>query len=279
MTDHLIRIMDIIFFNIALGAAFVSFCGYLVSFLLKRVFAAKISMWILALVFVFLTSSFGIRCLTTGESQLLSLHGVLSFLAWVLTGGYLLLQLKTKTRVLGIIVSPLVLVILIVAWGGIEAKAEILPILKGSLVPIHVMLVLAGEGLFILASGAGAMYLLQDRLIKKKHKGTLSRLLPSLADLDGFNRFCLLLGFPLLTLGIASGAVSASTVWGSPWQWDPKQIWTILAWGCFGFLLFKREVSGARGRKMALFSVTFLVLLLVSYLAVRGFLPTIHRFS
>ena len=67
---------------------------------------------------------------------------------------------------------------MIVASVGLEGSVSLPDILKGGLVTAHITLSVAGEALFALASCAGAMYLIQDRLIKYKTIGSFSRLLP-----------------------------------------------------------------------------------------------------
>lgn len=270
--------MDVIFFKIALFASLASSLCYVLSILVKRVVAAKIATWVLLAVFLFLTVSFGFRCVTTGSSELLTSHGVLVFFAWAMSGGYLALQIKTKTRVLGVLVAPLVSLILIGASIGIGARMELPVVLRGSLVPLHVLLTLTGEALLIIASVAGGMYLVQNRAIKKKKMGGVVRLLPSLTDLDRINHLSLLAGFPLLTLGVLLGSLWASAVLGGHWQWDPKFIWASIVWFFYGILIYQRLFLGWKGHRPALYSSAAFSLLLASYLAVRLFLPTVHRF-
>jgi len=38
------------------------------------------------------------------------------------------------------------------------------------------------------------------------------------------------IGFPLLTLGIVSGSVWANEAWGSFWNWDIKETWSLITW-------------------------------------------------
>ena len=84
-------------------------------------------------------------------------------------------------------------------------------------------------------------------------------------------------GFPLLTLGILAGSIWARTVWGSHWQWDPKQIWTIMAWFLYASLLHQRLAIGWRGHKAAWFSIIAFAFLLLCVVAV-SFSTTLHRF-
>ena len=48
--------------------------------------------------------------------------------------------------------------------------------------------------------------------------------------LDNYSYRILALGFPLLTIGILSGAVWANEAWGSYWSWDPKETWALITW-------------------------------------------------
>ncbi|KAG4154559.1 hypothetical protein ERO13_D03G074401v2, partial [Gossypium hirsutum] len=46
--------------------------------------------------------------------------------------------------------------------------------------------------------------------------------------------YCIIsLGFIFLTIGILSGAVWANEVWGSYWNWDPKETWAFITWTVF----------------------------------------------
>jgi cytochrome c-type biogenesis protein CcsB len=269
--------MDILFFKVALAAYFLSTVGYVVSLLLKRVMVAKVSMWIFSAAFLLQTFYFGFRCIETGRSPVLGLHDALSLIAWAMTGIYLAFQFKTKTRILGAFVSPAAFLLMVIASVRLGDYVALPAVLQGGLVAVHVILSVTGEAFFALASCAGAMYLIQDGLIKNKKGRSFSRLLPPLRDLDRINHICLLGGFPLLTLGILAGSIWARTAWGSHWQWDPKQIWTITAWFLYALLLHQRLAIGWRGHKAAWFSIIAFVFLLLCVVVV-SFSTTLHRF-
>jgi ABC-type transport system involved in cytochrome c biogenesis permease subunit len=194
-----------------------------------------------------------------------------------MAAAYLALQLRTKTRVLGAFVSPVICVLMVVASVGLGGTVRGSAALQGSLVKLHVMLSITGEALFALASCAGLMYLIQDSLLKNKRGGSFIRLLPSLGDLDRINHLCLMWGVPLLTLGIMAGSFWARIVWGSHWQWDAKQIWTLLVWLSYAFLLHQRLALGWQGRRAALWSLTALLILALLLFAGSYFVPTVHQ--
>jgi ABC-type transport system involved in cytochrome c biogenesis permease subunit len=104
------------------------------------------------------------------------------------------------------------------------------------------------------------------------------KILPSLTDLDRINQVSLLWGFPLLTLGIMAGSIWARTVWGSLWQWDPKQVWTLTAWIFYALILHQRIAIGWKGRRAALFSLLAFGILVASFVVVNLFFVTAHTF-
>lgn len=267
-----------ILFAAALLCCALATAGYLLSLLVKKVTLAKISTWILAAGFVGLTLNLlSAATHATGWSNFGSRH-FLSIYAWVIAGIYLGLQLKTKTRLLGAFIAPFILLFLIAAAGQGSDKNLVPPQWQGGLTSLHLVLAIAGEALFVLASAAGAMFLIQNRLLKHKKPGSLGRLLPSLGDLDRINHLGLLWGFPLLTIGMIGGAVYAAFVWGGPWPADPKVIWSFAVWIVYGFLLHQRLAIGWKGSRMAVLSCVGFVVFLLSALVIRFCLATVHNF-
>ncbi|MDP1991231.1 MAG: cytochrome c biogenesis protein CcsA [Syntrophales bacterium] len=270
--------MGIVLFKTALAVYLVCAVVYGASLWVRRVLTARFATGLMVAALVIHTSSFASRWLTAGMSPAVGIHDALSFFAWVMAAAYLALQLKTKTRVLGAFVSPVICLIMVVASVELAGTVGAPAMLQGSLVTLHVMLSVTGEALFALASCAGLMYLIQDSLIKRKKAGSLIRLFPSLNDLDRINNLCLSWGFPLLTLGVLAGSLWARIVWGSHWQWDPKQIWTLLAWFLYAFLLHQRLVMGWRGHKAARWSLMVFAILVTLLIFGKLCFQTVHNF-
>jgi cytochrome c-type biogenesis protein CcsB len=268
----------IVLFKSALAVYLVCTVVYGASLWVRRVLTARVATWLMLVALVIHTLSFLSRWFTSGVNSAIGLHDSLSFFAWVMAASYLALQLKTKTRVLGAFISPVICLFMVVASIELGGSVGAPAILQGSLVRLHVMLSVTGEALFAVASCAGIMYLIQDSLIRRKKEGSLIRLFPSLRDLDRINNLCLSWGFPLLTLGILAGSLWARIVWGSHWQWDSKQVWTLLAWFFYGFLLHQRLVIGWQGRKAARWSLTVFAVLAILLIIGRQFLQTVHNF-
>jgi ABC-type uncharacterized transport system permease subunit len=270
--------LELISFKIALILCAVSTVGYLFSLLIKKIKLAKFSTWILAGAFGCLTVNLLFVVINSAGLINLGSRDFFSFCAWSVSGAYLALQFKTKTRSLGAFISPFILLFMIAAAGQDAGKSLLPQNLQSWLITVHLFLTIVGEALFVLASCAGAMFIIQNRLLKHKKLSRMSRLLPSLNDLDRINHICLLWGFPVLTLGIFAGAVFAGFNWKIGWLTDPKIIWTFAGWIIYGFLLHQRLAISWRGYRMAVFSFAAFILLLLSYESVRLCFSTLHNF-
>lgn len=269
--------LQLIMFKIALFLCAVSTVGYLFSLLVKRVRLAKISTWILAVAFVFLTANLLFALVSSSLLINPGSRDFLSLCAWSVCAVYLALQFKTKTRVLGALISPFILLFMIAA-GESVGKSLLPQNLQNWLASVHLFCVIMGEALFIIASCAGLMFIMQNSLLKNKKLSRMSMLLPSLSDLDRINHICLLWGFPFLSVGIIAGAVFAGLNWQAGWLTDPKVIWTFAGWIIYGFLLHQRLAIGWKGYRMALISGVAFVLLLLSFGSVRICFSTLHNF-
>ncbi len=270
--------VESILFGLSLTCIAFAALGYLLSLLVQKVQFAKISTWVLAAGFLFLTLNLLMAAFHSVAWGGFGSRRFLSIYAWAIAGIYLGLQFKTKTRVLGAFIAPLILLFIIVAAGQESGKNLVPPDWQGWLTVLHLVLAIAGEALFVLACGAGAMYLIQNNLLKHKKPGKMSNLLPSLGDLDRINAIALLWGFVFLTLGMIGGAVFAAFVWQDAWIYDPKVIWAFTVWVVYGVLLHQRLAIGWKGSRMAILSCVVFLLFILSALIVRFCLSTVHNF-
>jgi cytochrome c-type biogenesis protein CcsB len=87
------------------------------------------------------------------------------------------------------------------------------------------------------------------------------------------------IGFPLLTIGILSGAVWANEAWGSYWSWDPKETWALLTWLVFAIYLHTRLNKGWQGKKPALIASLGFVSVWVCYLGVNLLGEGLHSYG
>jgi cytochrome c-type biogenesis protein CcsB len=208
-----------------------------------------------------------------------TLQQALSFFVWAIVGSYLAFQLKFNIRILGTFVSPLAVIFMLLST---TIPAHLVPasrLFKSFWLNLHVGTMFLGNAVFALAFCAGIMYLLQERQIKNKSFGLLYRRLPSLESLDSLNRTCVIVGFPLITIGLISGFVYAGTVWRSYWNWDPKELLSVMTWLIYAVLLHERLAVGWRGRRAAVMAIIGFAAILVTFLGASMILESHHRFK
>jgi cytochrome c-type biogenesis protein CcsB len=271
--------LDVLLFKATLLVYFVATICYLSGVITRREPLGQVAKWILV-------GGFGVHCVTLaarwlaiGLTPATSLYEALSFFAWALVGIYLLFDLRYRIAALGAFVCPLALVLMI---GGSAAPKQVPvanPVLDSWWFPVHVTLAFLGYAVFGVAAMAGIMYLLQERRLKgKKFTGLFYRL-PSLDVLDSINYKCLTFGFPLMTMGIISGAIWANSAWGGYWRWDPKETGALVVWFLYAALLHGRLTVGWRGRRAAIFAILGFLCLLFTFLGVNLLLGGLHTFK
>ena len=120
---------------------------------------------------------------------------------------------------------------------------------------LHVILASAGLVALGIAGCAGALFLLEDRSLKRKRPlpipQELRTRLPSLEALDRVNRVALYVGFPLLTVGIIAGMLWSQALLGRVWG-GAHATFTGIAWLVYLVLVGTRFGAGWRGRRAAL---------------------------
>nr|YP_003795482.1 heme attachment to plastid cytochrome c [Floydiella terrestris]ACZ58436.1 heme attachment to plastid cytochrome c [Floydiella terrestris] len=97
--------------------------------------------------------------------------------------------------------------------------------------------------------------------------------------LDNLSYRILGIGFPLLTIGILSGAVWANEAWGSYWSWDPKETWAFLTWLVFAVYLHTRLTKGWQGRKPAIIASIGFVVVWICFLGVNLIGKGLHSYG
>ncbi len=84
-------------------------------------------------------------------------------------------------------------------------------------------------------------------------------------------------GFVLLTATLLAGFFFSESLYGQPWKWDHKTVFSMLSWGAFAALLLGRARFGWRGRKAVRVLYTGSLLLLLAYVGSRFVLEVLLR--
>jgi ABC-type uncharacterized transport system permease subunit len=194
------------------------------------------------------------------------IHFPVSVVAMLMCLLFLAARRRYRVDVLGAFVAPFALTALAASRmsGGPVAEA---PHVRNVLLPLHVFVNVGGLALFGLAFASATLYLIQERLLKRKRVEGLFQRLPPLDALDRAEHKFLLGGFPLLTLGILTG-----TLWASKVESTADILRTgfgYAAWLLIASVLVLRAAAGWRGRRAAYGTIAgfgFAMLVLLVYL-------------
>ncbi len=231
-------------------AATVSFLAYL----LRRSEAlSNVSLTITAAGFLSHTIGLVIRIVEVSTSAPPSFSDALSFFSWMIILVFVVVEFRHRIYVLGSFMVPLALVSLVSSAALPETVPTLQPVFKT--LWFHVTLSMLGTVGFTVAFVAGVMYLIQDRLLKSKQFNVLYSKLPALDFLDHLNQQSIVLGFPLLTLGIVTGAISAEFARGSYVSWNSEQIGALVTWVFYFVVLLGRLTVGWRAKRAAYLTV------------------------
>jgi ABC-type uncharacterized transport system permease subunit len=193
--------------------------------------------------------------------------GSLNLFVWLVVTVYLVWGCRARYRLLGLAVTPLAAVLFVVArLGGGTGIGERSHYSNLFLV-LHVGLVLAAFAGFTLAAGLAAVYLFQERRLKRHDAEILRVPAPSLETLDALQARTILYSLPALTLGMVAGLVRLEEDGGNV---DVLMAFTAVTWLAYGSYLVLRFKAGWRGRRTAYLALLGFVLVIVVRVVLAG---------
>lgn len=218
-----------------------------------------------------------------GHAPLSNMYESLVFFSWCIALLYLLWERKMKSRIIGAFAMPFAF--LFIAYAslapGVSARIDpLIPALQSNWLHAHVITCFLSYASFALSCGVSVMYLLK---IRKKEKGKKETgwmsLFPPLESLDALVYKTIAVGFPLLTIGIITGAAWANYAWGSYWSWDPKETWALITWLVYTAFLHSRLVRRLRGRVSAILAIVGFAFTVFTFFGVNYLLSGLHSYG
>ncbi|HPQ67999.1 MAG TPA: cytochrome c biogenesis protein CcsA [bacterium] len=103
--------------------------------------------------------------------------------------------------------------------------------------------------------------------------------LPEVKIIDRLTYNTIMIGFPLMTLVIITGAIWANKAWGRYWGWDPKETASLVTWGIYLLYLHTRLTQGWQGRRSMIIAVIGFVSVVFTYLGVNLLLSGLHAYA
>jgi len=219
-----------------------------------------------------------------GHAPLSNLYESVVFFAWTIILIYGIIEIKYKYRVIGAFVLPFALLGMAWAQLGLNSGIEpLVPALQSNWLLYHVITCFLGYAAFAVACGISIMYLIKAKAegdtVSTVSAGSVIGMFPSIRILDDLNYKAIMIGFPLLTLGIVTGAAWANYAWGTYWSWDPKETWSLIVWFVYAAFLHARITRGWVGKRAAWLSIIGFAATIFCYLGVNLFLSGLHSYG
>jgi cytochrome c-type biogenesis protein CcsB len=270
--------MTVIFYKLTLAGYMATIIAFFIYLFSSKHSHKKIAIFLFLVSFSTHTAGFICNWVQLGHFPIITIKSSLCFMAWLLAVIYLILFFRFGLAVLGSFFTPLILVLVFLSQIVPAMTTPPSPAFKGIWLSLHISFSLIGDALLAVAFCGSLIYLLQEKQIKHKRITGTFKLFPSLSFLDTLNYHALILGFVMLTIGLIIGSIYAQWVIGRFWNWDPKEIWSVLTWLVYAILLYKRMVVGWRGRRAAWLAIIGFGCLFFTFLGVNYCLRGYHSF-
>jgi len=215
-----------------------------------------------------------------GHAPLSNMYESMSFFALCVVAAYLVVEWRFKQKALGAIVLPIAFVIMAAnALFFPDDIRPLVPALQSDWLLYHVITSFVSYGAFAVSFGVSIIYLIKYRAERTGSEGAFVNLFPDLKMLDEVNYKSIAVGFPLLSLGIITGAAWANYAWGTYWSWDPKETWSLITWFIYAAYLHARLTRGWQGKRAAILSIIGFAAVVFTYFGVNFLLSGLHSYA
>jgi cytochrome c-type biogenesis protein CcsB len=237
----------------------------------------KWALWLLFVIWLIHTGSIGLRWwesyqLGFGHAPLSNLYESLIFCAWAIALALILARVRFKTDFVIVLGLPLVFVAM-AATSLLDPDIEpLIPALQSNWLVAHVITCFLGYAGFAVSFVAALM------LLAASWTDSLGKAMPDKKLLDEIVYRSILVGYPMLTVGIITGAAWADYAWGTYWSWDPKETWSLITWMVYSAFLHARLARGWSGHRTAILSVVGFAAVLFTFFGVSYLLPGLHSY-
>nr|YP_009392217.1 cytochrome c biogenesis protein ccs1 [Osmundaria fimbriata]ARW60779.1 cytochrome c biogenesis protein ccs1 [Osmundaria fimbriata] len=243
-----------------------------------------------------------------------NLYESLIFLTWSLTFIQILLQSKKyyPQKLIGAIVTPMSLFTIAFASlclpHDMKSASPLVPALRSNWLVMHVTVMMVSYATLIIGSLLSILFLIisygkhidiqgnsynhKNKILMKYVNNELNHSqikdqpnkykyqISLLQGIDNLSYRVIGTGFPLLTIGIISGAVWANEAWGTYWSWDPKETWALITWIIFAIYLHSRlNHKTQQGKKPAIIASAGFIIIWICYLGVNFLGKGLHNYG
>nr|WDA99060.1 cytochrome c biogenesis protein [Gronococcus sybilensis] len=246
-----------------------------------------------------------LRWISTHHFPMSNLYESLLFLGWALNSITLILETNSNIKIVAALGSPMTMLVigfaLLFLPSDSQAVSSLVPALKSNWLIMHVSVMILSYATLMIGSllsivflvvksnteASGSTHFSGLTYKRPRYEGSYSASankipngkLAFLGNLDTLSYRTIGIGFPLLTIGIISGAVWANEAWGTYWSWDPKETWALITWLVFAAYLHARINNSWQGKKSALIASAGFIVVWICYLGVNFLGKGLHSYG
>lgn len=253
---------EISFFWIAVGCYGLSAFSYIIGLMARKEALLNLGMAISAVGLICHVTTVAIRWIAGGVLPFIEISESLSSGVLVAVLIFLIIQFSAgRLKATGVLVMPVCFILL--GWAGSLIKdigGTLPPSLQSQWLWVHIIGASTGFSGVLTAAALGLLYLLKER-----NSGGIYEKIPDLETLDDLGYRFISGGFIMLGVMLVSGSFWSNQVKGSYWNWDPVEVWSLITWLTYGIYLHLRITMGWRNRRLAIYALGALGIMIISY--------------
>lgn len=185
-------------------------------------------------------------------------------------------------RHLGLFVTLVASILLAIAGMTLYVPVgPLVPALQSYWLVIHVGAASIASGIFLVGFVAAAMHLIRlgHDQGKRNFPYSLGERLPQADTLERVTFRVHAFAFPIWTFGVIAGAIWAEAAWGRYWNWDPKEVWSFVAWVVYACYLHARSTPSVSRRITSWIAIVGWATMLVNLFGVNLVASGLHSYA
>lgn len=198
------------------------------------------------------------------------------------TAWLVLLTRRPYLRPIGLYVTLVVPLLLGIDGMLLYSQAgPLVPALNSYWLKIHVTAAITASGIFLVGFVAATMTLIRAgyEAGRNRYPYSLGDRLPSTEILEQMTFRIHALAFPIWTFAVICGAIWAEAAWGRYWGWDPKEVWSFIAWVIYAGYLHARATPSVKRTVVTWIAVLGWATMMVNLFGVNLFIAGLHSYA
>lgn len=245
----------------------ISLIGYFIDFFKSNNRLNRLSFYLLFIVWGMQTVFLFNQTFIDKHFPILTLNDGLFFYAWILLSFSVLLHYIFNVHFLVFFINLFSFFLLLLS---LSLNAQTISFEQGSefvheILVIHVTLTLISYGFFTISFTLALMYLVQYHFLKRKKGLRWMWRFADLEWLDAYSFYAVVIGVPLLLIGLVFGLAWAYVSPAEFYWFDIKTIGSILVLFVYIVYLLLRMLKGYRGKPISIYNSAAFLWLLVNF--------------